>query len=222
LIFDLLKWIFISFQYMKWNNIVWIVSIFILLCLIFQQIHYLSINDYWRFAQQEKERVEGFSNGPIQESSDTSHTVDMPLTNPNSCQNFCGPNARCAKTGHQCFADIDCPGCQPTSPHSKPTTTDVPGDNDAGKLTVGVTPQYSSLTSGYGTQKRIVTNQLYGKPSQANFGTNLWRKLADEGQSLFDKRYKPTQQANEYMPKYPPMYSATGEFLGDGPLPSNY
>jgi hypothetical protein len=24
------------------------------------------------------------------------------------------------------------------------------------------------------------------------------------------------------MPNYPPMYSLTGEFIGDGPLPSNY
>lgn len=198
---------------MRWNNVLWIVCIMILLYLVFNMIHYLSVNDYWRFK-------ESFTDGPIQESSDTSHTVDMPLTNTNSCQNFCGPNARCAKSGHQCFADVDCPGCQQTSPFSKQKQVDIPGDNDAGKLTVGVTPQYSSLTSGYGTQKRVVTDKLYGKPSQANFGMNTWRELYNEGQTLFNKRYKPNQTSD--MPKYPPMYSVTGEFLGDGPLPSNY
>jgi len=61
---------------------------------------------------------------------------------------------------------------------------------------------------------------MYGKPAQANFGVNTWRTSFDEGEALFNKRYKPNQL--KYMPKYPPMYSATGEFIGDGPLPSNF
>jgi hypothetical protein len=155
------------------------------------------------------------------ESSKTSHSVDLPLTNTYSCNNFCGPNARCAITGQQCFTDIDCPGCQPSSPFKKETQEiNVPGNNDAGKLTVGVTPQYSSLTSGYGTQKAVVNDKLYGKPLQPTFGVNTWRKSFDVAQNLFNARYKPNQL--KYMPNYPPMYSITGEFLGDGPLPSNY
>jgi hypothetical protein len=199
---------------MKFNNIIWIVIIFILLYLVFKTIDYLSAEGYV---------VECFTNSSLQESSKTSHTVDLPLTNANSCQNFCSPTSRCAITGQQCFADIDCPGCQPSSPSSsssKKTQGCIPGDNDAGKLTVGVTPQYSSLTSGYGTQKAIITDKLYGKPLQSNFGVDNWRKSFNESQDLFNKRYKPNQL--QYMPNYPPMYTATGEFLGDGPLPSNY
>lgn len=198
---------------MKFKNAIWIVIIFVLTCFIFGTIHYLSSEGYI---------VECFANGPIQESSKTSHTVDLPLTNTISCQNFCGPTSRCAITGQQCFADIDCSGCQPSLPTEKRVTGCVLGDNDAGKLTVGVTPQYSPLTSGYGTHKAIITDKLYGKPSQANFGVDNWRASFDEGQALFDKRYKPSQHQYQFMPHYPPIYSVTGEFLGDGPLPSNY
>jgi hypothetical protein len=194
---------------MKFNNIIWMITSFILLYLVFKMINYLSAEGYI---------TECFTN---QESSKTSHTVDLPLTNTYSCQNFCGPTSRCAITGQQCFADIDCPGCKPYTPFSKNDDQEcIPGNNDAGKLTVGVTPQYSPLTSGYGTQKAIITDNMYGKPSHPNFGVNTWRSSFNEGQELFNKRYKPDQLP--YMPKYPPMYSITGEFLGDGPLPSNY
>lgn len=152
----------------------------------------------------------------------TSHTVNMPLTTTTSCQNFCSPDSRCAKTGQQCFTDIDCPGCQPQTENPKQTsnTNAVPGANDAGKLTVGVTPSYSPLTSGYGTNETIVTDDLYAKPAQANFGVNVWKGPADIAQKLYDRRYKPNQL--QFMPDYPEMYSLTGEFKSDGPLPSNY
>ena len=199
---------------MKFNNIIWALIIIVLLYLVFNMIHFLSSEGYI---------IECFTNGSLQESSNTSHTVDLPLTTTYSCQNFCSPTSRCAITGQQCFTDIDCLGCQPSTPFSNDSNKAqgcIPGNNDAGKLTVGVTPQYSSLTSGYGTQKAIITDKLYGKPSKANFGVDTWRKSFDEGQELFNRRYKPNQL--QYMPNYPPMYSVTGEFLGDGPLPSNY
>ena len=184
----------------------------ILLYIVFKMINYLAIQKYI---------IECFTPGSIQQSSKTSHTVDLPLTTSYSCQNFCGPTSRCSITGQQCFTDIDCPGCQPYSPPlSKTSTNPVPGDNDAGKLTVGMTPDYSPLTSGYGTKERIITKDLYGQPAQANFGYDTWGTTFNEGQTLFNKRYKPNQLP--YMPNYPPMYSITGEFIGDGPLPSNY
>ena len=187
---------------MKFNNIIWIVISFILLYFVFKMIDYLTAEGY------------------IIECFASRHNVDLPLNNTYSCQNFCSPTSRCAVTGQQCFTDIDCPGCKPTTPFSKKDTDCVPGDNNAGKLTVGVTPQYSTLTSGYGTQKAIITDKLYDKPYQPNFGTNTWRKYFNEDQYLFYKRYK--QRPTKYTPNYPPMYSITGEFLGDGPLPSNY
>ena len=183
----------------------------ILLFYVFKTIDYLAAEKYI---------VECFTDVVINESEKTSHTVNLPLTTTYSCKNFCNPAARCAITGQQCFTDIDCPGCQPYSPPLEKSEGCIPAANDAGKLTVGVTPTYSPLTTGYGTKERIVTKDMYGKPPEANFGINTWRNSFDEGQKLFDKRYKPEQL--QYMPQYPPMYSITGEFLGDGPLPSNY
>lgn len=193
------------------NNIFLPLFALILLFIIFNMINYLVKDKYI---------VECFTNGPVQEDSKTSHTVNLPLNTTYSCQNFCGPTARCAITGQQCLSDIDCPGCQPYSPPLPKTKDCIPGNNDAGKLTSSVTPTYSPLTSGYGTRERVITKDLYSKPSQANFGYNTWRQSFNEEQELFNKRYKPNQL--QFMPNYPEMYSITGEFTGDGPLPSNY
>jgi len=118
-----------------------VIASFILIIVIFKWIDYLTANTYI---------TECFTAGPVQEESGgaTSHTVNLPLTTTYSCSNFCGPTARCSITGQQCSADIDCPGCQPYSPPLKKSPDCIPGDNDAGKLTVGVTPRYSPLTSG--------------------------------------------------------------------------
>ena len=185
---------------------------FILFYSVFKMIDYLSAEQYI---------VECFTPGPIKEGPNTSHSVDLPLNTTYNCKNFCSPTSRCAITGQQCFTDIDCPGCQPYSPPlSKDSNINVPGDNDAGKLTLGVTPQYSSLTSGYGTRERIITKNMYSETPQANFGVDVWSESFNETQALFNKRYKPNQL--QYMPNYQPQYSLTGEFIGDQPLPSNY
>lgn len=198
---------------MRFGKLILVPSIVVLLWVVFQMIHYLSKEEYI---------IECFTDNIIREKQDgsTSHTVDLPLTTTYSCKNFCGPNARCAITGQQCLSDSDCPGCQPKTSSSSKKTKEVPGANDAGKLTVGVTPQYSSLTSGYGTHKKIITKDRYGQPAQADFGLNTWEKDFEEGKNLFNKRYKTKQL--EYMPNYPPMYSVTGEFVTEGPLPANY
>lgn len=193
------------------NNIFLPLFALILLLIIFNMINYLVKDNYI---------VECFTNGPLQQDFKNSNTVNLPLNTTYTCQNFCGPTARCAITGQQCLSDTDCPGCQPYSPPLPKTKDCIPGNNDAGKLTSGVTPTYSPLTSGYGTRERVITKDLYSKPSQANFGYNIWRQSFNEEQELFNKRYKPNQL--QFMPNYPQMYSITGEFTGDGPLPSNY
>lgn len=199
-----------EFSQKQYNIIFLIVISFILFIAIFKWIDYLSVNDYVY-----ESKKESFTNN----SSSTSHTVDLPLTTSYSCNNFCGPTARCSITGQQCFADIDCPGCQPYSPPLKKAKSCVPGDNDAGKLTVGITPQYSSLTSGYGTQETIITSNMYEKPDMPNFGVDIWTQNFNEENKLFDERYKPS--GLQYMPNYPKRYSLTGEFIEDGPYPSN-
>ena len=40
-------------------------------------------------------------------------TVSLPLNTYYSCENVCGPLARCYKTGEQCAKDYDCFGCKP-------------------------------------------------------------------------------------------------------------
>ena len=161
-------------------------------------------------------------------SPTTNHTVNLPLTTTYSCSNFCGPTARCAITGQQCTADIDCPGCNPYGPNFKPpTTANVPGNNDAGKLTWGVTPTYSQLTTDIGTRAKLFDNQNdnkkhnknASKPLQPNFGVNTWISKFNGGQQLFDQRYKPA--GLQFMPTYEKQYSLSGEFIVDGPLASN-
>lgn len=184
---------------------------FILLVAIFKWADYLTTNNYIveNFATSVREMYDG----------STSHSVDLPLTTRYSCKNFCSPTARCAITGQQCFADIDCPGCQPYSPPLPKDKGNVPGDNDAGKLTWGVTPQYSSLTSGYGTFQAMFTPNPFAKPDMPNFGVNSWMAGFNDDMELFNRRYKPPQL--QYMPDYAKRYSLSGEFIDDGPFASN-
>ena len=161
-------------------------------------INYLFQNNY----------IEGFV------SPKTSHSVDLPLTTTYSCQNFCGPTARWSITGQQCFADIDCPGCQPYVPPL--THAYISGENNAGKLTVGV---YSSLTTDIGTQAKLVTPNKFEKPAMADFGVNTWKSPFDKSKNEFDKTFKIPNLPN--MPKYPDRYTLSGEFIDEGPIPSN-
>jgi len=196
----------------KYNNIFLALFCIVLLFFIFKWIGFLSINKYI---------VECFTPGSVSEdiNGSTSNSVDLPLTTKYSCNNFCGPTARCSITGQQCSADIDCPGCQPYVPPLPKSNQCVPGNDDAGKLTGGVTPQYSPLTSGYGTRERVVTNNVYSKPAQPSFGVNTWFPQFKQENELFDKRYKPHQLEN--MPNYEGRYSLTGQFIEDGPFASN-
>jgi hypothetical protein len=155
----------------------------------------------------------------MQETSATSHSVNLPLTTTTSCSNFCGPTAKCSITGQQCLADVDCPGCQSKQTKLPQNIEPVPGDNDAGKLTMGITPQYSSLTSGYGTNETAVTDNMYAKPSTANFGVNTWTSAFMQDEIMFNKRYKPTEL--QYMPHYRQRHSLTGLFVENGPMAAN-
>ena len=174
--------------------------LFLLLVIIFVS----ALNTYFS--------LEGFTSNVTRDlgKPDTTHSVDMPLTTTYSCKNFCGPTARCSITGQQCFADIDCPGCSPLK------TEFISGNDDAGKMTVGVTPTYSTLTTDIGTKATVITDE--NKPVTMDHGVNTWRASFNEDMKLFNKRYKPPSR--EY-PKYPQRLTLSGEFVDDGPLQMN-
>lgn len=203
-----------------------IIGCLILFILIFKWIEYLTKNKYivecfTQGSYTNNANNTNNTNNNQMNTSSTSHSVDLPLNSTSSCSNFCGPTARCSVTGQQCFADIDCPGCQPSKSSQKTADGNcVPGNDDAGKLTVGVTPNYSSLTSGYGTREKIITSNMYSKPAMPNFGVNDWQDEFNEEESLFDKRYKPPSGL-QFMSNYPVRYSLTGQFIDDGPYASN-
>jgi len=187
----------------------------ILLILIFAWTNYLFNNKYIMECFKGNSKPK-----PITMNDSNTYSVNLPLTDTYSCQNFCGPTARCSVTGQQCAADIDCPGCKLGEDMSNNNITmDVPGNDSAGKLTFNSTPRYSPLTAGYGTQEKVITSNMYSKPKTPNFGSNIWFPDFLKEKSLFDKRYKPPSMQD--MPNYEKRYSLTGEFEDDGPFPSN-
>lgn len=190
-----------------------------LLIYVFSMINYLTKNNYIS-SSFKRENFEPSSMIKERYDGSTTHTVNLPINTSYSCDNFCGPTARCSKTGQQCFADIDCPGCQPYTPPLPPSSSEcVKGNDEGGRMIYNQNPQYSALTTDIGTRARIISENLFGKPAQANFGINTWKKQSEEEQKLFDKRYKPPQL--KYMPDYSKRYSLTGDFMEDGPPPAN-
>jgi|UniRef100_A0A6C0DGF1 hypothetical protein len=199
-------------------HVIFLAILSIIICIfIYRYINFLFIQKYIIECFNSNEAIYVDTGSPT-----TTHTVNLPLTTTYSCKNFCGPTARCAITGEQCMADIDCPGCNPYGPDFKPQKTAcIPGDNDAGKLTLGVTPTYSTLTTDIGTRSKLFTTnkKKLSKPDQPNFGINTWIKGFNGGQQLFDEKYRPA--GLQFMPNYDKRYSLSGEFIEDGPLASN-
>lgn len=192
---------------------------FILIIVIFKWTNYLVKNDYI-YSTVYENFDPNINTTKDMGTPDTTHNVDLPLNTTYSCKNFCGPTSRCSITGQQCFSDIDCPGCQPYVPPLPQSKINcVRGDNDAGKLTVGVTPTYSELTTDIGTQSKIIDFNKDKKPVQPNFGLNTWMGKFNQQNQMFNDRYKPNQI--KFMPSYMPKYSMTGIFVDEGPLASN-
>jgi hypothetical protein len=156
-------------------------------------------------------------------SSAYSHTVDLPLTTTTSCQNFCAPStARCSISGTQCFSDIDCDGCQPQDPSLLRTYKEIPGNNDAGKLSFSQTPQYSYLTTNPLVRNSTEIKKWDEPPPYPEWGDIGYQPNMREAQKLFENRYKPTPDSLINLPEYETRRTLTGEFITDGPLPSNY
>ena len=192
----------------------------ILLVIIFNWINYLSNNNYINY---EKTGIEGFNSTYISDGhvgvSKTINDDSLPLITGLSCRNMCGPTAKCSITGGQCLSNMDYPGCKPNIPKPRPYKKYVPPENDAGKLTTGVTPAYSSLTTDIGTQAKIFKSNLNIATPKLSNGVNTWMSDFNKGKALFDSKFAHPQ--SKYMPVYNKKFSATGEFIDIGPTASN-
>jgi hypothetical protein len=188
----------------------------IFICIIFYWGDYLIKNDYIR---REKE---GFTTTPSinLESADTTYTVRLPINTTTSCKNICGPPGRCLITGEQCVSDIDCYGCTPPPNKAiqESLKEEVPGYNDSGKLTVGVTPTFSVLTTDMGTQSTVINPDA--KVPQYFLGIDQWKNEFELGEDEFNDKYYPAGNLGN-MPKYPIRPTLSGQFKEVGPLASN-
>lgn len=171
-----------------------------------------------------------------------SHTVNLPINDPISCQNFCGPKATCAITGEQCTSDIDCYGCNPGPKQENPCIMeDVPPYDDAGKLGQNQGLQYSPLTTGYNNHgmdfAEVYPGSKDAQIQQPYLGLDLWTKSFNEGLKIYNKKRESADKYSEgisnviqdfpkgkityYEPKYPTTISATGQFYETTPPASN-
>ena len=173
----------------------------ILLVIIFNWINYLSNNNYINY---EKTGIEGFNSTYISDGhvsvSKTINNDSLPLITGLSCRNMFGPTTKCSKPGGRCLYNMDCPGCKLNIPKHIPYQKYVLSENDAGKLTTGVTPTYSSLTTDIGTQAKIFKSNLNIATPKLSNGVNTWMSNFNKGQALFDSKFAPPQ--SKYMPVY--------------------
>ena len=171
-----------------------------------------------------------------------SHTVNLPINDPVSCKNFCGPNAKCLLTGEQCTSDVDCYGCNPgPKPQNTCTTQDVMPYDDAGKLGQNLGLQYSPLTTGYNNHNTDFA-QIYPGSKDAELtvpyqGLDIWTESFNKGLQLYNKKRESADEYAEgisnaiplasksklpyYEPKYPMTVSLTGQFYETTPPASN-
>jgi hypothetical protein len=175
-----------------------------------------------------------------------SHTVNLPINDPVSCKNFCGPNAKCLLTGEQCTSDIDCYGCNPDlsklkNPQSACTTEEVMPYDNAGKLGQNLGLQYSPLTTGYDKHNADFA-QIYPGSKDAQLtvpyqGLDMWTDSFNKGLQLYNKTRESADEYAEgisnaiplasksklpyYEARYPMTVSLTGQFFETTPPASN-
>lgn len=173
-----------------------------------------------------------------------SHTVNLPINDPLSCKNFCGPKAQCAITREQCTSDIDCFGCNPTpilTPNITQTQENIMPYDATGKLGQNQGLQYSSLTTGYNGHNADFA-EVYDGSKDAQLtrpyeGVDNWEHSFNIGLNLYNKKRESADKNNEgvtnaiplayksklsyYEPQYPLSISATGLFYETTPPASN-
>jgi hypothetical protein len=156
-----------------------------------------------------------------------SHTVNLPINDPYSCKNFCGPKSQCAITREQCTSDLDCQGCQPPNkPVSNCSKQNIKPYEDSGKLGPNLT--YSSLTSGYNNYG-MDFEEIYPGSKDAEIkkpyqGLDIWTDSFNAGLNMYNKKRETNTKYKQLLldkfsenpaihaPKYPTTVTATGQF----------
>ena len=170
-------------------------------------------------------------NEPFSNSNSYTHSVNMPINDPVSCNNFCGPTSTCSITGEQCSADVDCQGCQPTLPKQQkytteevaPYNTSLPNNNFYKGFQYN-SPLIHDFASNFAqaypnSKKNVLTNSYQG--------LDTWTKSFNEGLNLYNKKREITDKYNSnpkllyYEPKYISSVSATGQFYETTPPAAN-
>lgn len=152
-----------------------------------------------------------------------SRTVDMPINNPFSCSNFCGPKSTCAITGEQCATDNDCPGCKPPAKQqSQCETEDVPGYEASGPLAMSNVERNPGYYKNYA---EVYPNSKDAELTNAYSGDNKWARAFNFGLGLYNKKREFNNGVDEderaFVPQYPTTTTATGLFYSTGPPASN-
>ena len=180
---------------MKFNFKYTIINVLVCLFVFWIVIKYLKITENFNnrsIGYQKKDL-----NSPLY-----SHTVNLPINDPISCNNFCGPNAQCLITREQCTSDIDCKGCMRTHP-------------------VGYyNNNFSEIYLGS-------KNSQIKRPYE---GIDLWEKSFNKGLELYNKKQEIKDKysnsinifnSSNYKVKYPMTISATGLFYETTPSALN-
>ena len=136
--------------------------IYVLLCLFL----------FWIVIKYTNGKRENFDNRPIGYPKNAlinykdlnsplySHTVNLPINDPISCKNFCGPKSQCLITREQCTSDVDCKGCTRIHPLGYYTNTQM---------------------SAYPGSKKSQIKRPYE-------GVDLWEDSFNKGLELYNKK----------------------------------
>ncbi len=144
--------------------------------------------------------IEGYQSTYYNNSDEYSKTIDLPITFPFSCKNFCGPKNECAITGEQCSNDHDCKGCE-NIPKLKPLKVD-PHYKE-------LSPNNEQMDYVYVGSKNNLTPLYYSEG-------NDWIKSFNKGIELYNRKELFNNPLDEFEKKivsvYPNSISITGQY----------
>lgn len=133
-------------------------------------------------------------------SDEYSKTVDLPITFPFSCKNFCGPGNTCAITGEQCSNDYDCTGCENIPKNKSPK----------------VEPYYKELSKNNEQMDYVYVGSKNNSAPLYYSGGNDWIKSFNKGIELYNRKELFNNPLDEFekkiVPVYPTTTSATGQY----------